>query len=99
MTEERVVVVARVRANPGMEAKVKEELLRLVAPTRREEGCIQYDLHEHTESSGAFMFYEIWRSRQDLEDHMVTPHFKDFMEKAEDLLSQPGDLSLWKRIV
>lgn len=39
----KVTVVARMTARLGMAARVKEELLHMVAETRKEEGCINYD--------------------------------------------------------
>ncbi len=98
MLQEEVIVIARLKAKPGMEGKLKEALLGLVAPTRGEAGAIRYELHEGLERSGEFMFYEVWRTLKDLEDHMATPHFKTFMERADALLSQPGDVSLWRKI-
>ena len=40
MENERVTVVARMRAKPGMEDLVKLILQQLVAETRTEEGCV-----------------------------------------------------------
>lgn len=98
MVEERVVVVARLKARAGREERLKETLLELVAPTRREEGAVRYELHESLENPGEYMFFEIWRTRKDLEVHMTTPHFRGFMEKAKDLLSEPGDVTLWRKV-
>jgi len=46
MAGRKVTVFALVQAKPGMEETVKQELLALIGPTRSEEECINYDLHQ-----------------------------------------------------
>ena len=55
------VMVVEFRAQPGKRAELLAELLLLVAPTRAEDGCVLYDLHESAEDDHVFAFYEIWR--------------------------------------
>jgi quinol monooxygenase YgiN len=77
----KVTVLALVKAKDGMEETVREELLSLVNPTRSEPGCMNYDLHQATEDKALLMFYENWKSMEDLERHRETAHLKAFREK------------------
>ena len=43
---QKLTIVARIEANADKVELVKTELLKLVAPTLKETGCIQYDLPE-----------------------------------------------------
>ena len=43
--EDTVVLTAMVKAKPVQEDAVKEALLSLVEPTRKEPGCLCYNLH------------------------------------------------------
>ncbi|HYX40715.1 MAG TPA: putative quinol monooxygenase, partial [Pyrinomonadaceae bacterium] len=61
--DERVTVLARVRARAGREAEVRRLLVALVAPSRAEAGCLNYDLHQSADDPTEFMFYENWASR------------------------------------
>lgn len=79
-----LTVVAEIVAKPGCEQRLREELLRLIEPTRAEEGCLQYDLHESTEQPGRFLFYENWTSRAALDRHLATPH----LERLSALLAE-----------
>ena len=54
----KLTIVARIEANVDKVKFVKAELLKLVAPTLEEAGCIQYDLHQDNENPGVFVFYE-----------------------------------------
>ena len=74
------------------------ELLALVEPTRSENGCLNYDLHQDTEDSSLFMFYENWTSKQDLDKHLQSPHLQALRAKAEGLFAEPINVTLWQMI-
>jgi quinol monooxygenase YgiN len=94
----KVSVVARVRAVKGMEDKVRQECLALVAPSRRETGCINYDLHQSADDSTLLLFYENWTSLEDLERHLETAHSLRFDERTEGMLDGPVEITLWEMI-
>jgi quinol monooxygenase YgiN len=93
-----LTVVAEMLARPGKEDALRERLLALVAPTRQEEGCVQYDLHRSTEEEGRFVFYENWTSRNCLDRHLKTPHLTQFLGVAGDLLAEPPRILTYERI-
>ncbi len=94
----KVTVLARFKAKPGLEEQVKGEILSLVAPTRAEAGCINYDLHRSPADPALFILYENWVSMKDLEDHLAMPYLEAFKAKAGDLLAEPLDISFWEMI-
>jgi quinol monooxygenase YgiN len=98
MAEKKITVMARIKARAGMEEKVKQELLSMVSLTRKEAGCINYDLHQSPDNKAVFLFYENWRSQKDLDDHLQMPYFKAFMGKGKDLLAEPGEITFWEMI-
>ena len=98
MTENMVTVTARIKAKEGMEERVREELISLVDPTRSESGCITYDLYRDNENKSLFMFYESWKSKGDLEQHLQKTYINHFMEKADELLAEPVTISLWEKM-
>jgi len=95
---DRVTVIARVRAKPGLEAKVKQECLALVAPSREEEGCINYDLYQSTDNPALFIFYENWKNRGDIERHLDMPHCSVFDERTEGMLAEPEEITMCEMI-
>ncbi len=98
MAEQKLTVVAKIVAKPGLEEKVKAELLNLITPTRKEAGCINYDLHRSQDNKAQFLFYENWVSRQDLDDHLKTPHLEAFLGKSQELLAEPIEITFWDMI-
>lgn len=98
MSKTGLTVVAKMKAKPGMEEQVKQEVQALVAPTRAEAGCINYDLHQSLEEKGLFLFYENWKSREDLDAHLKTPHLQAFQEKAERILAGPLEIAFYEML-
>jgi quinol monooxygenase YgiN len=98
MTEGRVTVLARVRARAGREAEVRQLLAALVAPSRAEAGCLNYDLHQSADEPTEFMFYENWASRAALDAHARMPYLDDFDARAEGLLAAPVEITLWRMV-
>lgn len=85
-------LVAYVKAKPGKEAALKQTLMGLVGPTRKEAGCIDYHLHVSDDDPRMFLFYENWRTRKDLDEHLKMPHLLEFFGKHEELVD--GDVPL-----
>lgn len=98
MANTKITVLARIKAKDGMEGRVKQELTSLVAPTRSEAGCINYDLHQATDDKSLFLFYENWISKKALDEHLEMPYIKAFVEKADELLGEPIEITLWEMI-
>jgi len=79
----QLTIVARIEANADSIDLVKTELLKLIAPTRVEDGCIQYDLHQDNSNPTVFMFFENWESRELWQNHMNNDHLKAYMQATE----------------
>lgn len=59
---------------PESKDELQRELLALVGPTRKEEGCICYDLHVDEDDSSLFFFYEKWASKAAHAAHDKSAH-------------------------
>jgi quinol monooxygenase YgiN len=84
----QVTVVAQVVARKGAVESVRNELLKLVAPTRGEEGCIEYRLQQDRDDPTVFIFYENWESEACLTSHMESDHFKAYVCAVDGLLAE-----------
>jgi quinol monooxygenase YgiN len=96
MTEVRVI--ARSVACKGSEAKLRTLLQGMLAPTRTEQGCKSYELYE-SDSTGRFYFDETWESEAALDKHKATPHFKYLEQAIGELLEEPFEVNILKRIL
>ncbi|MEW6349254.1 MAG: putative quinol monooxygenase [Thermodesulfobacteriota bacterium] len=98
MAEMKVTVLATARAKPGLEEQVREAIMALIPPTRKEAGCINYDLHQSVDDRSLFMLYENWVSKKDLDAHLAMPYLRDFLARADQLLAEPVDIKLWEMV-
>ena len=82
-----VTIVAKITAkNDAIEA-VKAALLKMVTPTRQEEGCMEYRLHQDNGDPAVFVFYENWKSLTCLEQHMNSRHYQAYVAAVADLIA------------
>jgi quinol monooxygenase YgiN len=98
MANELLTVVAEMSAKAGQEEALRSALLGLIEPTRKEEGCVQYDLHVSTDQPGRFVFYENWTSSAALERHLATPHLTALVARMDELLAEPARILTYTRI-
>lgn len=82
-----LTIVARIEAKTDHIDLVKQELIKLIQPTRAEAGCLQYDLHQDHENPGLFLFFENWENRQLWQDHMNSTHLQAFKAAVEAALA------------
>ncbi|ABE56074.1 Antibiotic biosynthesis monooxygenase [Shewanella denitrificans OS217] len=75
----QLTIVANIIAKADKVELVKAELFKLIAPTRKEAGCINYQLHQDNANPAHFMFYETWQNRESWQTHMGQQHLKDYM--------------------
>jgi len=93
-----VTLVVILRPKPGQETLLEAELRALVGPTRREEGCITYDLHRAIELPTAFLLHEVWATRENHRLHTQTPHFLRWDARKDALLAS-REVSFWSQVV
>ncbi|MFA5471825.1 MAG: putative quinol monooxygenase [Acholeplasmataceae bacterium] len=67
---------------------VKQELLKILEPTRKEQGCLKYDLHQDLEDPSIFMFYEVWETKEAWMAHDTKKHILDFKKNIEGAVNQ-----------
>jgi quinol monooxygenase YgiN len=83
-----ITINAILKAKPGKEASLREELVKVVQASRKEEGCINYTLHESTEDSRTFVFYETWADEDALKSHIESEHYSNYRKNIETLIEQ-----------
>jgi quinol monooxygenase YgiN len=91
-----VYVLARYVAKAGKEDEVKAVLTTLIAPSRREIGCYQYDLLQNPADPRDFCFVERWDSDKALDEHAAAAHLKAARAKIDGLVESPPDVRRYR---
>jgi quinol monooxygenase YgiN len=98
MNAKTVTVIAQIKAKPGQEDQLRKELLSLVAPSRKDAGCINYDLHQATDNPALFVFHENWTSEAHLDAHLAKPDLQAVLGRVGQLVAEPPQITLWEKI-
>ena len=97
LPKDAVTQIVILRAREGQETLLEAELCALVGHTRKEEGCLTFDLHRSVDAPGSFLLHEIWASREAYTEHMHTPHFLRWNARKDGLIIS-RDGTFWKQI-
>ena len=98
MSAKTITVVATFQANPGKEAELKKALISLVAPTRQEAGCINYDLHVSQEDPAKFLFHENWTTKTALDAHLQNTRIQVLLPRLNELCVGMPEIKIWEKI-
>ncbi|NJP12253.1 MAG: antibiotic biosynthesis monooxygenase [Leptolyngbyaceae cyanobacterium RU_5_1] len=85
----RLTIIARIKAKPGLEDRMQQDLLNLLAPTRTESDCITFDLLIDTTDPTVFVLYENWKDQAALDAHFQQPYVKQVLKAYEEMLAEP----------
>lgn len=85
-------IIGTLTARPEMREELASVLQALVAPTRAEAGCINYDFHVDAADPCVFVFYENWTDRAALDAHLAMPHLQPLVSQLDRLLAFPVDI-------
>ena len=99
MPDTKVTIVARFNAKAGKEQEVENILVSPVEPTRAEEGCVFYYLHRVKEEKGHFLFYECFQDEKAFNMHVESPYIKGFLDRSDELLSEPPIVTFLEKML
>jgi quinol monooxygenase YgiN len=90
--DERLVLVARFRAQPGRADALRSRLQQMVRLTVVEPGCLRYELHEDQGDPEHLVLLEVWRDQVALDRHMETEHVRGLVRDVPQLAV--GDIEM-----
>lgn len=84
------------------EFKVKDEYrdaliemsLKLIPLSTKEAGCISYSFLEDQARPGHFLFFERWKSREDIAIHFDKPYFATFADAFPDMIEGEATIEI-----
>ncbi|WP_298396587.1 putative quinol monooxygenase [Flavobacterium sp.] len=78
--------------------KLNALLEGLVEKSRKEEGCIQYDLHQDVENSNVFILHEVWQNKAIFDLHNSQEYVKHFFSNVPELLGEKPQIIFTNKI-
>lgn len=77
-------VIATFTVKDGSVDTIIEKSKAVIEATRKEDGCISYDLNRVVEDANTFTFVERWESRAHLDAHFKTDHLQAWRDVGAD---------------
>ena len=88
----------RVSAKPGKADELKRLFIALATPTRKEAGCLAWEVFQNLADPCDFTFVEEWSSAAALDAHWSSPHVQDALARGLPLLAASPDERRYAKI-
>ncbi|EFK35493.1 Antibiotic biosynthesis monooxygenase [Chryseobacterium gleum] len=85
-------IIALFKFNENYLMDAVELFQKLVKETRKEEGCLQYDLIEDKDNKGTFFLIELWESVEYHNSHNGQDHLLDFRKDASKIMESSAEV-------
>jgi quinol monooxygenase YgiN len=86
-------IFARFHVRAGEEAAAEVALREVSGPTRREPGCLSAHYHRSIRDPRLFYVHSRWKDDEAFERHSELPHTVRFIERMDQLIDQPREVS------
>jgi|SRR5215471_8148546 len=94
-----VRVIVKIVARSDAAAEMSTIARRLCTESRKEAGCLHYDVLENLSEPNVFVLSEEWESAAHLDAHNKTAHFHEAVMKAQPLLAKDLDVGRYRVIL
>ena len=95
---DKIVLFARLKVKPELVEEAKAAAVGIVADSRRESGCINYDIHQAIDDETIFLWHETWVNKAALDEHFATPFFAEFFKVVERVAAEAPQITLSRMI-
>jgi quinol monooxygenase YgiN len=82
-----LVVANRFEIKPEQRELFLKLATAALAPTRSEPGCISYGFYEQPTAKNSFLYYEEWKDRAALSNHLKQPYVQPLLAKFPEILN------------
>jgi quinol monooxygenase YgiN len=91
-------VVAHVDTIGGGQADAPGLLTRLAEASRKERGCLRFDVLQHTMRANHFTVVEVWENQKALDAHAAAAHTKQYRDVLQPISGSPLDERVYKAV-
>ncbi len=79
-------VVGLIKAKKGKEVILAEVLKKVADMTRKEPGCVSYQLHNAHADATLFVTIEGWKSPAAVQQHLSSAHVAEALARKDELI-------------
>jgi quinol monooxygenase YgiN len=93
-----IALCVHIVVNEGKEKEAAALFRQLQAESRKEPGCILYQVHTHRDDSRKFLVYEQYKDDAAIEAHRESAHFKKYAADGVYTMIESRDVGLYEPI-
>ena len=93
-----VHVMASIVVRPEHAGAARALLADLAGKSRREPGCIAYELYQRPDQPHVFRTVEQWQAAADVDAHMKTAHVAAAIAAAGPMFAAPPEIVTYARV-
>ncbi|MDR5586427.1 MULTISPECIES: putative quinol monooxygenase [Clostridium] len=94
-----IKVVARNFAKEDKINEIIELCKELVEITRKEEGCIKYEMYQDEQDAKILTMIEEWENKHSLDKHLRSEHFTRIVLMMGKLMSKETDMNVYNKLI
>jgi quinol monooxygenase YgiN len=91
-----IVVTSTFKSVLGKRARVLDLARPCIEATRKEKGCMRYELFISSEDDVTMQFIEEWTDLDSLRIHLKSSHLLAFKEQRKDFVEEGGVLKIFE---
>jgi quinol monooxygenase YgiN len=93
-----ITIIAKSILKPGKKEDFKVLIEELIRESRKEKGCISYNLYEDINHSNILTFIEEWKDEEAIKLHNESKHVTGIVPKLSELREGKSEINLYKLI-
>lgn len=93
-----ITIIAKSIIKEGKIEEFKALAKELIDESRKEEGCISYNLNKDLNNENVLTFIEEWKSKEAIQSHNCSAHFTRIVPKLGELREKKPEVNLYERI-
>ena len=88
-----IIAIIKLNARSEKCLELKQSLLAMIEPTKKEKGCLSHDIFQNIENDNDFSLIQMWQTRDDWDNYLRSDLFTVLIG-TRYLLSRPSQLSV-----
>jgi quinol monooxygenase YgiN len=84
-------LIVRLRVKEDAGEKLEAAFAKAIKASRREKGCLAYDLNRDAKAPSLYLVYERWQNLEALEAHLKTPEITALLAQLRGLTDGPPE--------
>jgi len=93
-----ITITAKSLIKEGKEEDFKILAIKLVQESRKEKGCLSYNLYKDLKNPNIFTFIEEWKNEEAIKLHNDSIHFTTIVPKMAELREGKPEINLYQMI-